>query len=180
MTSGLVNASFSLPEWQAVEMIFFAPWVPAGCNRSSIGGRLLKINFTFSKWTTFSRYHTCTCNLLLTSIQYYSLISFLSVPRLPKHWWYHIFFSSVPPRDQQLGSSPQHHLQSCAKGPQISWLKFQGKCHTWCSLLEISQTLQGNNKCKMIIHVVCFGNYQQMSHFSNTTTEKYPPLINFL
>ena len=27
MTSGLVNASFSLPEWQAVKMIFFAPWV---------------------------------------------------------------------------------------------------------------------------------------------------------
>ena len=26
MTSGLVNASFSLPEWPAVEMIFFAPW----------------------------------------------------------------------------------------------------------------------------------------------------------
>ena len=25
MTSGIVNASFSLPEWQAVEMIFFAP-----------------------------------------------------------------------------------------------------------------------------------------------------------
>ena len=25
-TSGLVNASFSLPEWQAVKMIFFAPW----------------------------------------------------------------------------------------------------------------------------------------------------------
>ena len=25
MTSGLVNASFSLPEWQAVEMMFFAP-----------------------------------------------------------------------------------------------------------------------------------------------------------
>ena len=25
MTSGLVNASFSLPEWQAVRMIFFAP-----------------------------------------------------------------------------------------------------------------------------------------------------------
>ena len=24
MTSGLVNASFSLPEWQAVKMIFFA------------------------------------------------------------------------------------------------------------------------------------------------------------
>ena len=26
MTYGLVNASFSLPEWQAVKMIFFAPW----------------------------------------------------------------------------------------------------------------------------------------------------------
>ena len=26
MTSGLVNASFSLPEWQALKMIFFAPW----------------------------------------------------------------------------------------------------------------------------------------------------------
>ena len=25
MTSGLINASFSLPEWQAVKMIFFAP-----------------------------------------------------------------------------------------------------------------------------------------------------------
>ena len=25
MMSGLVNASFSLPEWQAVKMIFFAP-----------------------------------------------------------------------------------------------------------------------------------------------------------
>ena len=25
MTSGLVNASFSLPEWQAVKMISFAP-----------------------------------------------------------------------------------------------------------------------------------------------------------
>ena len=27
MASGLVNAGFSLPEWQAVRMIFFAPWV---------------------------------------------------------------------------------------------------------------------------------------------------------
>ena len=26
MMSGLVNVSFSLPEWQAVKMIFFAPW----------------------------------------------------------------------------------------------------------------------------------------------------------
>ena len=27
MKSGLVNASFSLPECQAVKMIFFAPWI---------------------------------------------------------------------------------------------------------------------------------------------------------
>ena len=26
MMSGLVSASFSLPEWQTVKMIFFAPW----------------------------------------------------------------------------------------------------------------------------------------------------------
>ena len=26
MKSGLVNANFSLPEWQGVKMIFFAPW----------------------------------------------------------------------------------------------------------------------------------------------------------
>ena len=26
MTFGLVNASFTLPEWQAVKMTFFAPW----------------------------------------------------------------------------------------------------------------------------------------------------------
>ena len=29
MTSGLVNARFNLPEWQAVKMIFFAPCI---CN----------------------------------------------------------------------------------------------------------------------------------------------------
>ena len=27
MTSGLVNTSFSLPEWKAVKMVFFAPWL---------------------------------------------------------------------------------------------------------------------------------------------------------
>ena len=31
MTSGLVTASFSLPEGQAVKMIFFAPW----CKRNT-------------------------------------------------------------------------------------------------------------------------------------------------
>ena len=33
MSSGLVNASFSLPEWQAVKTIFFAP-----CHGSKISG----------------------------------------------------------------------------------------------------------------------------------------------
>ena len=35
MTSGLVTASFSLPEWQAVKMIFFAPYYEKGeaCSR---------------------------------------------------------------------------------------------------------------------------------------------------
>ena len=27
MTCGLVHASYSLPEWQAVKMTFFAPWL---------------------------------------------------------------------------------------------------------------------------------------------------------
>ena len=27
MMFGLVNVSFSLPEWQAVKMTFFAPWI---------------------------------------------------------------------------------------------------------------------------------------------------------
>ena len=31
MTSRLVNASFSFPEWQAVKMIFFAPWASMRC-----------------------------------------------------------------------------------------------------------------------------------------------------
>ena len=49
MTSGLVNAGFSLPEWQAVKMIFFAPWfglslLPfAGVAISFISGIQLKL-----------------------------------------------------------------------------------------------------------------------------------------
>ena len=36
LTSGLVNASFSLPEWQAVKMIFFAPCVSNPSNDQSL------------------------------------------------------------------------------------------------------------------------------------------------
>ena len=46
MTSGLVNASLSLPEWQAVKRIFFAPYAFAGLSLkfqlgSSLGSMFL-------------------------------------------------------------------------------------------------------------------------------------------
>ena len=44
MTSGLVNASFNLPEWQAVKMIFFAPRF---CKASWL---FLKGSISFSFW----------------------------------------------------------------------------------------------------------------------------------
>ena len=43
MTSGLVNSSFSLPEWQAVKMNFFAP-----CHVFSKNGHHGKLCYTFS------------------------------------------------------------------------------------------------------------------------------------
>ena len=49
MTSGLVNVSFSLPEWQAVKMIFFAPCLQS--DNSTID----RFRFTFmatGKWQT--------------------------------------------------------------------------------------------------------------------------------
>ena len=39
MTCGLVHASYSLPEWQAVKLTFFAPWFCETCmkiNRARI------------------------------------------------------------------------------------------------------------------------------------------------
>ena len=42
MTSGLVNSSFSLPEWQAVKMNFFAP-----CHVFSKNGHHRKLCCTF-------------------------------------------------------------------------------------------------------------------------------------
>ena len=40
MTSGLVNVSFSLPEWQAVKMIFFALCVKANSLSHYCGKKL--------------------------------------------------------------------------------------------------------------------------------------------
>ena len=45
MTSGLVNASFSLPEWQAVKMIFFAPWLEVILERASLCASSLMTNY---------------------------------------------------------------------------------------------------------------------------------------
>ena len=45
MTSRLVNASFSLPEWQAVKMIFFAPWVAGSFLRLTVQ-KVIKLLFT--------------------------------------------------------------------------------------------------------------------------------------
>ena len=45
MTSGLVNASFSLPEWQAVKMIFFAPCQRVGISLVEVLERVGKLSF---------------------------------------------------------------------------------------------------------------------------------------
>ena len=49
MTSGLVNASFSLPKWQAVKMIFFAPWKGRDFTRRSIKIDAGNLSFPFVK-----------------------------------------------------------------------------------------------------------------------------------
>ena len=48
MTSGLVNASFSLPEWQAVKMIFFAP-CSSVANRTVASTRFKQACLFFNK-----------------------------------------------------------------------------------------------------------------------------------
>ena len=48
MTSSLVNANFSLPEWQAVKMIFFAPW-GVSYNLNIIRGYLLHKRHLFER-----------------------------------------------------------------------------------------------------------------------------------
>ena len=44
MMFGLVNVSFSLPEWKAVKMTFFAPWVCTSRRLSSV--RLFMFTYT--------------------------------------------------------------------------------------------------------------------------------------
>ena len=52
MTSGLVNVSFSLPEWQAVKMIFFATWYYWFKNYSCINSQCWLYNMLFTvPWT---------------------------------------------------------------------------------------------------------------------------------
>ena len=73
MTCGLVNASFSLPEWQAVKMIFFAPccWNPMTIDH-------------YSEWLFTATWIICkvvtlinipmnkNSNLLVTAISYFN------------------------------------------------------------------------------------------------------------
>ena len=65
MTSGVVNAySFSLPEWQAVKMIFFAPCIP----NQELGKKWLKSrelsqisywkDFQWGLWVLEVTYHS--------------------------------------------------------------------------------------------------------------------------
>ena len=44
MISGLVNATFNLPEWQAVKMIFFAPCVTYSIARHTIEGLINQVS----------------------------------------------------------------------------------------------------------------------------------------
>ena len=48
MTSGLVNASFSLPKGQAVKMIFFAPSLPLFCTTTTWNFQKLFVGTSFS------------------------------------------------------------------------------------------------------------------------------------
>ena len=67
MTCGVVHASYSLPEWQAVKLTFFAPWEH------------------FAKWQQ-SLGMTCSCiwgTEIKFEIKNYSLLNFFSVLYLP-------------------------------------------------------------------------------------------------
>ena len=55
MTSRLVNAIFSLPEWQAVKMIFFAPWAGPRTLKSQHRYSVAN-NFNFHKYTEQSSF----------------------------------------------------------------------------------------------------------------------------
>ena len=50
MTSGLVDASFSLLEWQAVKMIFFAPCSPSEISRKPQVAFVIAALFVFLSW----------------------------------------------------------------------------------------------------------------------------------
>ena len=83
MTSGLVNASFSLPEWQAVKMIFFALWF-INCEiirlSPSIGYRQVQLFLS----TTLNPL-TSMCQYLCTSIRESAKIMKRRQSRAAKH-----------------------------------------------------------------------------------------------
>ena len=61
MTSRLVNVNFSLPEWQAVKMIFFAPW-GVSYKLNIIRGHLLHKRHLFERGHELDYLHFTAAN----------------------------------------------------------------------------------------------------------------------
>ena len=83
MTTGLVNASLSLPEWQAVKMNFFAPWIghlltPKGIVNVDLSYLPKRTKFFYSQFS-----HD------ITKIQTWKLLILL-------HFYFHEVLHTVP------------------------------------------------------------------------------------
>ena len=75
MTSGLVNASFSLPEWQAVKMIFFAPCYQGTFLNCGLVPTVLLFYNNVLRLTFFissTRYSSVSCDGFNTALPYSS------------------------------------------------------------------------------------------------------------
>ena len=79
MMSGLVNASFSLPEWQAVKMILFAPWwvfKKKKYSQSPLYGHLIITGILLCPWgkkaLTFYLNSTGPLSVLINGVWLYS------------------------------------------------------------------------------------------------------------
>ena len=79
MTSGLASVSFSLPEWQAVKMIFFAP-----CTRPTMRYKLQNLVYTQDRVAAHAFVHYLyptqsgsikDCNFTYSSIKYDFVLS---------------------------------------------------------------------------------------------------------
>ena len=57
MTSELVNVNFSLPKWQAIKIVFFAPW------KSNMGYDQYTVPNNYSCWTYFGSFPLALANI---------------------------------------------------------------------------------------------------------------------